>query len=201
MSKLHNIHLLIQSERGEVLGELVWENEHTRAQNVKPSIESAVNRWIWFGIDEFIGEGESLRSRTTRSSEPEFLVRLEAYIAKQFHFRLRLTFVSGIQEAQGANYMTTKIRPLSDRIIVKRLEADSTSKGGIIIPENAKEKPARGEVLAVGPGRTLNSGELTQVGVGDRVIFERYAGVEVEFDGEKYLVVKAENILGVFEEG
>lgn len=94
-----------------------------------------------------------------------------------------------------------KLRPLQDRIIVRRLEAESVSKGGIIIPENAKEKPVRGEVLAVGAGRFLESGGRTPVGCspGDVVLFSKHGGTEITLDGEEYLVIRADDVHGVVE--
>jgi chaperonin GroES len=94
-----------------------------------------------------------------------------------------------------------KIRPLQDRIIVRRLEADSVSAGGIIIPENAKEKPIQGEVLAVGNGRLLENGDCAPMGcaAGDTILFGKYAGTDVTLDGEDYLIIKADDVLGVVE--
>lgn len=94
------------------------------------------------------------------------------------------------------------IRPLQDRVIIKRMEADSVSAGGIIIPENAKEKPLRGTVVAVGSGKVLPDGSVAPMGVavGDQVLFAKYQGAEVLIDDEKVLVVRADDILGVVEE-
>ena len=91
------------------------------------------------------------------------------------------------------------IRPLNDRILVKRLEEETTSKGGIIIPDSAKEKPAEGEVVAVGPGRTNDKGDRVamQVKVGDRVLFSKYGGSDVKLDGQDYLIMREDDILGV----
>lgn len=95
-----------------------------------------------------------------------------------------------------------KVRPLQDRVIVKRLEAESVSAGGIIIPDNAKEKPVRGKVLAVGEGRFLDSGERQPVDCkpDDVVLFQKYGGSEVTIEGEDYLIIKNEDILGVIEQ-
>jgi len=93
------------------------------------------------------------------------------------------------------------IRPLHDRVIVKRLEEENISKGGIIIPDTAKEKPAQGEVVAVGDGKILESGTKIAMNVkkGDRVLFTKYGGNEVKIDGEELLILREEDILGVIE--
>jgi chaperonin GroES len=91
------------------------------------------------------------------------------------------------------------IKPLQDRIIVKRFESEEKTASGIIIPDSAKEKPMEGEVIAVGPGRTYDNGnkmEMT-VKVGDRVLFAKYAGTEIKFDGQEYLIMREDDILGV----
>jgi chaperonin GroES len=91
------------------------------------------------------------------------------------------------------------IRPLQDRIILKRVKEEEKSKGGIIIPDTAKEKPAEGEVIAVGNGKVLDDGTVRKldVKVGDRVLFGKYSGTEVKLDGEERLIVREEDILGV----
>lgn len=93
------------------------------------------------------------------------------------------------------------IRPLQDRIILKRVESEEKSKGGIIIPDNAKEKPMEGEVLAVGNGKVLDDGTVKQldVKVGDRVLFGKYSGTEIKLDGEERLIVREDDILGIIE--
>jgi len=93
-----------------------------------------------------------------------------------------------------------KIRPLQDRILVKRLSGEETSQGGIIIPDSAKEKPQEGEVIAIGNGRVLDSGTVQplDVKVGDRVLFSKYAGTEVKFDGEEFSIMREDDILGVW---
>ena len=85
-----------------------------------------------------------------------------------------------------------KIRPLNDRILVKRLEGEERTAGGIIIPDSAKEKPAEGEVVAVGPGKLNDAGERVamDVAVGDRVLFSKYGGSEVKLDGEDFLIMR-----------
>ena len=94
-----------------------------------------------------------------------------------------------------------KIRPLHDRVIVRRQEEERTSPGGIVIPDNAAEKPVRGEVLAVGNGKILDSGEARglDVKVGDIVLFGKYSGTEVKVDGDEVLVMREEDIMGVLE--
>jgi chaperonin GroES len=97
--------------------------------------------------------------------------------------------------------MTTKIRPLQDRIIVKRVEEEEKTKGGIIIPDTAKEKPIEGKVIAVGNGKVQEDGKVRPLDVkaGDRILFSKYAGTEVKIDGEEHLIMREEDILGVIE--
>lgn len=92
-----------------------------------------------------------------------------------------------------------KIRPLQDRIIVRRLSDEEKTAGGIIIPDTAKEKPQEGEVIAVGNGKLLDSGKVQPVEVkpGDKILFSKYSGTEIKIEGEEYLVVREEDILGV----
>lgn len=92
-----------------------------------------------------------------------------------------------------------KIRPLQDRILVKRLQGEEKTASGIIIPDNAKEKPMEGEVIAVGAGKLLDDGKLRKpdVKVGDRVLFSKYAGSEVKIDGAEHLVLREDDLLGV----
>ncbi|MBI3294573.1 MAG: co-chaperone GroES [Deltaproteobacteria bacterium] len=93
------------------------------------------------------------------------------------------------------------IRPLNDRLIVKRLEEEEKTKGGIIIPDNAKEKPSQGEVIAVGNGKLLDDGKKQPLEVkkGDRVLFGKYSGSEIKVDGVEYLMMREEDILGIVE--
>jgi chaperonin GroES len=93
------------------------------------------------------------------------------------------------------------IRPLNDRILVKRLEEEATTKGGIIIPDSAKEKPAEGEVVAVGNGKLNDKGERIplEVKAGDRVLFSKYGGTDVKLDGEDHLIMREDDILAVVE--
>lgn len=94
-----------------------------------------------------------------------------------------------------------KIRPLHDRIIVKRVEEEERTKGGIIIPDTAKEKPMEGKVIAVGKGKVLDDGKIQPLDVkeGDRVLFGKYSGTEVKIDGEEHLIMREDDILGVIE--
>ena len=96
---------------------------------------------------------------------------------------------------------TMKIRPLGDRILLKRIEEEDKSKGGIIIPDSAKEKPQEGKVVAVGKGRMLDDGKLVPLEVkkGDRVLFGKYSGTEVKLVGEEHLIVREDDILGITE--
>ncbi len=95
----------------------------------------------------------------------------------------------------------TKIRPLQDRVIVRRLEEEEKTEGGIIIPDTAKEKPMEGKVVAVGKGKILEDGKVAPLDVkaGDRVLFSKYAGTEVKLDGEEHLIMREEDILGIVE--
>ena len=94
-----------------------------------------------------------------------------------------------------------KFRPLHDRVVVKRLEEDTKTAGGIIIPDTAKEKPQQGEVVAVGPGSRDETGKVTALDVkaGDRVLFGKWSGTEVKIDGQDLLIMKESDILGVLE--
>ncbi len=95
--------------------------------------------------------------------------------------------------------MAIKLRPLSDRILVKRIDSEEKTKGGIIIPDSAKEKPLEGEVVAVGPGRTFDNGQLKPmtVKVSDRVLFAKYAETEVKLEGQSFLLLREDDILGI----
>ena len=94
-----------------------------------------------------------------------------------------------------------KIRPLQDRVIVKRLAEEEKTKGGIIIPDTAKEKPQEGKVIAVGKGKMTEEGKLIplDVKVGDKILFGKYSGTEIKIDGEEHLIMREEDILGVIE--
>ena len=93
------------------------------------------------------------------------------------------------------------IRPLHDRVVVRRMEEERTSPGGIVLPDNATEKPVQGEILAVGHGKILDSGETRalDVKVGDKVLFGKYAGTEVKVEGDELLVMKEDDIMAVIE--
>ena len=92
------------------------------------------------------------------------------------------------------------VRPLSDRVLVQRLEEEETTKGGIIIPDTAKEKPQQGKVIAVGEGKLLDNGNRVTPGVkaGETVLFGKYAGTEIKVDGQEYLILREDDIFGVF---
>jgi len=94
-----------------------------------------------------------------------------------------------------------KIRPLQDRVIVKRVEEEEKTKGGIIIPDTAKEKPMEGKVIAVGKGKLMEDGKIHALDVkaGDRVLFGKYSGTEVKIEGEEHLIMREDDILGVIE--
>ncbi len=97
--------------------------------------------------------------------------------------------------------MATKVRPLHDRVIVRRLDEEEKSTGGIIIPDTAKEKPVQGEVVAAGKGKILENGDVRPLDVkaGDKVIFSKYAGTEIKLDGGEVLIMREDDILGVIE--
>ena len=92
-----------------------------------------------------------------------------------------------------------KFRPLQDRILIKRIENEAKTSGGIIIPDAAKEKPQEGEVVAVGPGKRLDNGSVQEMGLkkGDKILFSKYGGTEVKVDGEDYIIMREDDILGV----
>ncbi len=95
--------------------------------------------------------------------------------------------------------MAIKLRPLNDRILVKRIDSEERTKGGIIIPDSAKEKPLEGEVIAVGPGRMMDNGQLKpmSVKVSERVLFAKYAETEVSLEGQSFLLLREDDILGI----
>jgi len=94
-----------------------------------------------------------------------------------------------------------KVRPLQDRLVVKRLAEEEKTKGGIIIPDSAKEKPVEGEVIAVGNGKVLEDGKVRPLDVkkGDRVLFGKYSGTEIKLDGEDFLIMREEEVLGILK--
>ena len=95
-----------------------------------------------------------------------------------------------------------KVRPLADRVLVERLESETQTKGGLFIPDSAKEKPQEGRVLAVGTGKILEGGDVAALTVkeGDRVLFGKYSGTEIKIDGEDRLIIREDDILGIVEE-
>jgi chaperonin GroES len=113
--------------------------------------------------------------------------------------RLRLQLYLKNEPAKGNVMSKSKFRPLHDRVVVKRIDAEEKSKGGIIIPDSAKEKPSQGEITAVGPGGRDESGKLIPIDlkVGDRVLFGKWSGTEVKLDGEELLIMKESDIMGV----
>jgi chaperonin GroES len=104
-----------------------------------------------------------------------------------------------IRVSKGNAMAKTTFRPLHDRVVVKRIDAEEKTKGGIVIPDNAKEKPSQGEITAVGPGGRDEAGKLIpiDVKVGDRVLFGKWSGTEVKLDGEELLIMKESDIMGV----
>ena len=94
-----------------------------------------------------------------------------------------------------------KFRPLHDRVVVKRVESDTKTKGGIIIPDTAKEKPQEGEIIAVGPGGRDESGKIVPIDVkaGDRILFGKWSGTEVKIDGDEFIIMKESDVMGVIE--
>ena len=93
------------------------------------------------------------------------------------------------------------IKPLDNRVVIKPIEAESKTKGGIVLPDTAKEKSQKGEIVAAGPGRLLETGDRAKMGVakGDKVLFGKYAGTEVKIDGQEYVIMKEDEILGKIE--
>ncbi len=97
--------------------------------------------------------------------------------------------------------MATNLRPLADRVLIKRLEAEEKTKGGIIIPETAKEKPMEGEVIATGPGARAEDGKVIPLELkkGDRVLFGKWSGTEVKLDGEEFMIMKESDVMGIMQ--
>jgi chaperonin GroES len=95
-----------------------------------------------------------------------------------------------------------KIKPLQDRLVIKRLEEEEKTKGGIIIPDSAKEKPQEGRVVAVGDGKMLESGKKAPLTVkpGDKILFGKYSGTEIKIDGEEHLIMREDDVLGIVED-
>jgi chaperonin GroES len=127
-------------------------------------------------------------------------------VVARFHSRVwrkgRLEIVStNLFIGKKRRRVAMKIRPLQDRILVKRLEGEETTKGGIIIPDTAKEKPSEGNVVAVGKGKVLENGTTMplDVKVGDKVLFSKYSGSDVKIEGEDYMIMREDDILGIIE--
>ena len=97
--------------------------------------------------------------------------------------------------------MATKLRPLADRVIVKQSEAEEKTKSGIVLPDTAKEKPTKGKVVAVGPGKLSDKGKRMEIGLraGDTVYYGKYSGTDVEVDGDKFVILRETDVLGVLE--
>ena len=97
--------------------------------------------------------------------------------------------------------MATKLTPLHDRIVVRRIEEGETTRGGIIIPDSAKDKPQEGEVISVGKGKSNDEGKIFPLDVkaGDRILFGKYSGTEIKIDGEEFLIMREEEVLGILE--
>jgi len=95
-----------------------------------------------------------------------------------------------------------KIKPLQDRLVIKRIEEEEKTKGGIIIPDSAKEKPQEGRVVAVGDGKTLENGQKAPLTVkpGDKILFGKYSGTEIKIDGEEHLIMREDDVLGIVED-
>jgi chaperonin GroES len=96
---------------------------------------------------------------------------------------------------------TTKVRPLNDRVLVKRMSEEEKTAGGLFIPDSAKEKPAKGEVIAAGPGKLDDNGKRTPLAVkeGDKVLFGKYSGTEIKLDGEEHMILREDEILAILE--
>jgi chaperonin GroES len=114
-----------------------------------------------------------------------------------------LGLFSPLSKAKIEKEEAMKFRPLHDRVVVKRVDAEEKTKGGIIIPDTAKEKPQEGEVVAVGPGGRDESGKLIPIDlkVGDRILFGKWSGTDVVIDGEELLIMKESDVMGVIEGG
>jgi len=112
----------------------------------------------------------------------------------------RAALERALEEKPGMSTKTkTKVKPLADRILVRRLEETETSRGGIIIPDTAKEKPQQGQVIAVGPGKLNDEGNRVapEVSVGDKILMSKYAGTEVKIEGEDFIIMREDDVLGV----
>ena len=114
----------------------------------------------------------------------------------------RHTYTAATKGAKELREIPMKFRPLHDRVVVKRIDAEDKSAGGIIIPDTAKEKPSQGEIVAIGPGGRDEAGKLVPIDlkVGDRVLFGKWSGTEVKIEGVEYLIMKESDIMGVIEQ-
>src|SRR5258708_39018668 len=114
------------------------------------------------------------------------------------HARFSITSLQWNYSAKGERIMA-KFTPLHDRILVRRVEQDETTRGGIVIPDSAKEKPQEGEVVQVGKGKTNEQGRLSPLNVkeGDRILFGKYSGTEIKLDGEDFVIMREEDVLGI----
>jgi chaperonin GroES len=134
------------------------------------------------------------------------VVKLRLVVGSHASRLLTAFFSQGCSSTPAGNRVIKeedmKIRPLQDRLIVKRIAEEEKTKGGIIIPDTAKEKPIEGKVIAVGNGKVLEDGKVRPLDIkaGDRVLFSKYAGTEVKIDGEEHLIMREEDILGVIED-
>ena len=128
--------------------------------------------------------------------------KVEPYVAPSGPAALPAVFAKNINLINELRRISMKFRPLHDRVVVKRIDAEEKTAGGIIIPDTAKEKPSQGEVVAVGPGGRDEAGKLIpiDVKVGDRVLFGKWSGTEVKIDGQDLLIMKESDIMGVLDE-
>src|ERR1700719_908161 len=141
----------------------------------------------------------------THDLVPQVVEIYQLYESIQYPFPRRATSQLGLRHRQmpiRAKETPMKFRPLHDRVVVKRIEAEDKTESGIIIPDTAKEKPSQGEVIAVGPGGRDEGGPLIPIDVkeGDRVLFGKWSGTEVKIDGVEYLIMKESDIMGVIEQ-
>jgi chaperonin GroES len=129
------------------------------------------------------------------------IARAKSNCEEIFHFQKTLTFLEKYWDETEKNLMTISIRPLHDRVIVKRIDEGEQVRGGIIIPDTAKEKPQEGEVIAAGEGKYREDGsrQALDVKAGDRVLFGKYGGSEVTIKGEDLLIIREDEILGIIK--
>jgi chaperonin GroES len=129
------------------------------------------------------------------------IARAKSNCEEIFHFQKTLTFLEKYWDETEKNLMTISIRPLHDRVIVKRIDEGEQVRGGIIIPDTAKEKPQEGEVIAAGEGKYREDGsrQALDVKAGDRVLFGKYGGSEVTIEGEELLIIREDEILGIIK--